>query len=155
MSDTFAYTMTGHLSSLDACLRALEESDAYLSLPPQLRFVAELILDELASNAIKYGGVGCREIVFTLRFDGRTMTVELSDDGAPFDPWSQAPSVQGEDGEVDDIEDLNVGGRGIHMIMQATDSHHYRHDHGRNVNTLTRSVVPAALESATEHGLVS
>ena len=155
MSDTFAYTMTGHLSSLDACLRALEESDAYLSLPPPLRFVAELILDELASNAIKYGGVDCREIVFTLSFDGRTMTVELSDDGAPFNPWDEAPAVQGEQEEVDDIEDLRIGGRGIHMIMQATDSRHYRHDHGRNVNTLTRSVAATPVESATEHGLVS
>lgn len=137
MSSSFAYTMSGHLSSLQECLRALEESSVYQEMPPPLRFVAELILDELASNTLKYGGLDCHEILFQLDFDGESMRVALIDDAMPFNPWQDAPTVT--DADEDTVEDLAIGGRGVHMLRQATDSQHYERKDGKNINIVTRS----------------
>ncbi len=138
MTGHFAYSMSGYLSSLQQCLQAMEESDVYQDLPSSLRFVAELILDELASNTIKYGGLDCHNIDFSLDFDGDRMRVELVDDAMPFDPWGEAPRV--DDSGVMDIEDIEIGGRGIHMLRQATDTQHYERKDGKNINVMTRHV---------------
>jgi anti-sigma regulatory factor (Ser/Thr protein kinase) len=137
MSGSFAFTMTGYLSSLQECIRALEDSSVYQEMPPSLRFVAELILDELASNTLKYGGLDCHEIVVQLDFDGESMRMTLIDDAMPFDPWKEAPTPQDLPGA---LEDLTIGGRGVHMLKQATDSQHYERKDGKNINRVTRSV---------------
>lgn len=136
MSSAFTYRMGSYPASLQACLRALEESEVYEQMPPHLRFTAELILDELASNTIKYGGLDCREILFQLEFDGENMRVVVSDDAKPFNPWEEAPGINDED--VENIEDIPIGGRGIEMLRQATDFRHYERKDGRNINILMR-----------------
>ncbi|MFN0128958.1 MAG: ATP-binding protein [Verrucomicrobiales bacterium] len=121
--------------ALAAGLRALEHCQAYALLPPPLRFVADLIVDELASNAIKYGGPDCLEVGFQLDFDGHLMRVAVMDDGPPFNPWQDAPSV---DSPSTPTASLKIGGRGIHMIRHATDSQHYERRNAKNISTLTR-----------------
>lgn len=136
MTGTFEHIMDGSQpGALQAGLRALEQSQAYALLPPPLRFVADLIVDELASNAIKYGGPDCREVRFQLDFDGHLMRVSVMDDGAAFNPWQDAPPVEPSSTPV---ASLKVGGRGIHMIRQATDSQHYERRNGKNISTLIR-----------------
>jgi serine/threonine-protein kinase RsbW len=136
MSGSFTHTLNCRQpGSLQSGLRALEHSQVYASLPPSLRFVADLILDELASNAIKYGGPDCHEVRFELDFDGKVMRVSVADDGSPFNPWQEAPAVEADD---TDLAALKIGGRGLHMIVQATDSQHYERRHGKNISTLTR-----------------
>jgi anti-sigma regulatory factor (Ser/Thr protein kinase) len=136
MTGQFSYQMSGYPASLQECLSAMEESPVYQDLPPSLRFVAELILDELASNTIKYGGLDCHRIDFLLAFDGDLMRVELVDDAMPFDPWGEAPRV--DDSGVLGIDDLEIGGRGIHMLRQATDTQRYERKDGKNINVMTR-----------------
>ena len=138
MSGSFAHTMSGFSGSLETCLRALEESSVYQEMPPALRFVAELILDEMASNTIKYGGADCHEIVVRIDFDGESMRVEMSDDALPFDPWTAAPIH--DDPVPAAIEDLAIGGRGLRMLAEATDSQHYERKGGRNINIMIRNV---------------
>ena len=138
MTSSFSHTLDGPSASLGEGLRALAESPVYGQLPPALRFVAELIFDELASNALKYGGPGRRSIVFQLDFDGEAMRVVLADDGQPFDPWQRAGVAERDAATA--IEDLAIGGRGIHMLKQATDTQHYERREGRNINTLIRSI---------------
>ncbi len=138
MSSPFSYRITGYPTTLQSCLGALEESEIYQEMPSSLRFVAELILDELASNIIKYGGPDWKEILFHVSFDGEVMQVAITDHGKEFNPWTQSPAVALE--EPDDIEDLEIGGRGIHMLVQATDSRHYERKDGKNINFMTRSV---------------
>lgn len=136
MSGSFAHTLLAREpGALQTGLRALERSPVYATLPSRLRSVAELVVDELASNAIKYGGPDCREVRFTLDFDGRLMRVSVMDDGLPFNPWLDAPAVES---AATDVAALKIGGRGIHMIRQATDSQHYQRRDGQNISTLTR-----------------
>lgn len=138
MSEPFSYLIHGGPTSLQSCLQALEESGVYQEMPPPLQFVAELILDELASNTLKYGGRENPEVRLNLEYANGSMRMEISDDAQPFDPWTQSPEV--DDSQVEDVEELEIGGRGIHMLKQATDTRHYERRDGRNINILTRSL---------------
>lgn len=143
-ASSFSYLIHGYPTSLQGCLRALEESEVYQEMPPPLQFVAELILDELASNTLKYGGRENPEVLLELNYRDGAMRVEITDNAQPFDPWTQSPEV--DDSDVDDIDDLAIGGRGIHMLLQATDTRHYERRDGRNINVMTRKVHrPAAV----------
>ena len=137
MSSAFSYRINGYSNSLQSCLRAMEDSSVYQEMPSSLQFVAELILDELASNTLKYGGPGEHEILFELSYDGGEMRVVLSDDAEPFNPWTDAPRV--DDSATEDLDHIGIGGRGIHMLLQATDSRHYERRDGRNILIMTRS----------------
>jgi anti-sigma regulatory factor (Ser/Thr protein kinase) len=138
MSSAFSYRINGYSNSLQSCLRAMEDNPVYQEMPSSLQFVAELILDELASNTLKYGGAGDHEILFELDYDGGEMRVTLSDNAEPFNPWRDAPGVV--DNSADDLDGIGIGGRGIHMLLQATDSRHYERRDGRNIHIMTRRV---------------
>jgi anti-sigma regulatory factor (Ser/Thr protein kinase) len=141
MIKPFSYKIAGYPTSLQGCLRELEESAVYQAMPVPLRFVAELILDELASNTLKYGGPDFKELSCEVAWDGHQMRVTLCDDAAPFNPWTDAPKV--DDDPADDLDELQIGGRGIHMLLQATDSRHYERRAGKNCHILTRSLRPS------------
>lgn len=85
-----------------------------------------LIVEELASNAIAYGGVdgkdvGQYELSVNIAIDGDLLTLEFRDEGAPFDPLSTAPP----DLEAD-IMDRPIGGLGLYLIRQIAEETHYR-----------------------------
>lgn len=85
-----------------------------------------LIVEELASNAIAYGGVdgkdvGQYELSVNIAIDGDLLTLEFRDEGAPFDPLSTAPP----DLEAD-IMDRPIGGLGLYLIRKIAEETHYR-----------------------------
>ena len=84
-----------------------------------------LIVEELASNAIAYGGVdgdvGQHELSVNIAIAGDLLTLEFRDEGAPFDPLSAA------DPDLDaDIMDRPLGGLGLYLIRQIAEETHYR-----------------------------
>lgn len=90
-----------------------------------------LIVEELASNAIAYGGVdgtgidgngmGQHELSVNIAIDGDLLTLEFRDEGAPFDPLSAAlPDLEA------DIMDRPIGGLGLYLIRQIAEETHYR-----------------------------
>lgn len=83
-----------------------------------------LIVEELASNAIEYGGdgvdVGQHELSVDIGMDGDLLTLRFRDQGAPFDPLSaQTPDLEA------DILDRPIGGLGLYLIRQIAESMHY------------------------------
>jgi serine phosphatase RsbU (regulator of sigma subunit)/anti-sigma regulatory factor (Ser/Thr protein kinase) len=117
----------------------LEEFCSREGLPADLVPDLELILEELATNVMKYGGVESGADCCRIELERRPDEVEIrfSDAGAPFNPLSRA--------EVDTslpIEDRPIGGLGIHFIKHLTDSQHYEFRDGRNILTLVKKVDP-------------
>ena len=104
----------------------LEECDA----PPHLVFQAELVLEEIVTNIIKYGlppGAN-RQIQVDLTWRPQGLRMEISDDGLPFDP-RQAPQPN-----LDlPAEERPVGGVGLHLVRKAASFLEYRRegDHNR------------------------
>ncbi len=95
--------------------------------PPDLIFKVNLVLDELSVNIVNYGGE-TSEIEVSLAADAEVVRVEISDDGRPFDPLTEAvePDIDAP------LEDRPVGGLGIHLVREMMDELHYSREDGRN-----------------------
>ena len=108
-------------------------------LPGDLVPDLELILEELATNVMKYGGVKSGADCCRIELERRSGEVEIrfSDAGAPFNPLERA--------EVDTslpIEERPIGGLGIHFIKHLTDSQRYEFRDGQNILTLVKKIAP-------------
>ena len=120
--------------SVDDALRhieaSLEEFGRLARCSDNLTFKLHLLLEELALNAMTYGGAESVQIIITT--DAEVVTIEISDNGAAFDPLNDAPQP-----DVDAaLEDRAIGGLGIHLVRTLTDDLSYRWDGERNHLTL-------------------
>ncbi len=108
----------------------------------------QLALEESATNVIHYafrtGGAApalAGEHEFAVRLDctGEELTVELEDDGPPFDPLALPPP----DFESP-LEEMRVGGWGIHLVRQVMDETAYRRQDGKNLLILKKRLTGTA-----------
>jgi len=107
------------------------------ALPESLVFDFEVILEELFTNVIKYGGVRAGEECCTIELlhAENALTLRFTDNGSPFNPLERD--------EVDTskpIGDRPIGGLGIHFIKKLTDSRHYERKGATNVLTLVKKL---------------
>ena len=93
--------------------------------------------EELVTNVAKYSGLGESDSVgVSLVIDRDKLSLEVRDSGAAFDPLSE-----GQRAELGaDIDHARVGGLGVHLITQLTDTQSYRRDNNENILTVTRSI---------------
>jgi serine/threonine-protein kinase RsbW len=92
-------------------------------------YIAELALDELLTNIIRYAYTDkdTHTIGIGLRLASDDLTLSFDDDGQPFDPVSAAPLAQS-----NQIHEARIGGRGLIMIRSMAQSLRYEHRDGRN-----------------------
>jgi anti-sigma regulatory factor (Ser/Thr protein kinase) len=97
----------------------------------------EVALDEILTNAVNYAfadGNG-HEIVVSMTAAPSMLSIEIRDDGSPFDPLGvPAPDLEG------DIEDRQVGGLGMHFVRELLDRVSYSRSEGWNVLTLEKNL---------------
>ena len=90
-----------------------------------------LLCEEAVTNVVKYGGA--RSMTLHLDVSNERITLELRDDGAPFDPLTASPP------ELDkDLSDRPLGGLGIHLMQSLADELRYARDGDENVLRLTK-----------------
>jgi serine/threonine-protein kinase RsbW len=112
--------------------RAADFLDAFIEQHPVPDAVARelhVIVDEVLSNAIRHGYEDDRphEIGVTLARSAQEITLEVDDDGKPFDPTTApAPPSRARRGKT------SVGGLGLVFVRELSDSVSYRHDGARN-----------------------
>lgn len=114
------------VEDLNASLEAVLERHGF---DPGLRGDVRLIVEELASNAIKYGGADHEsELSVKLAVVDDLLSLDFRDEGDPFDPLS------GPDPDLNaDIEDRDIGGLGLFLIKQLAEELHYERIDGYNV----------------------
>ncbi len=121
---------------------ALVEMDAWLSgfsaehgLPGDITEELRVCLHELATNVITHGGADGKPHDITLagHMDGASAVLDFSDDAPPFDPLARKTGPAS-----GPLEDLPVGGLGLHLVRSFTDALTYRYEAGRNHLTLAR-----------------
>ncbi len=95
-----------------------------------------LVLDEWITNLISYAFPDRQEhrIDVELHAGPEGLTVEVTDDGAPFNPLEDAPEVSLEG----DVEERAVGGLGLHFMKTLMDDIHYDRRDGVNRLRLQR-----------------
>ena len=115
----------------DAATAWLEAND----IPPAAALLANLAIEELVTNCIKYGYVDSNEHLIDVDMrvtDGR-LVVHVTDDGRAFNPLeAAAPDLSLP------LEERPVGGLGLHLLRTMSDAMTYeRRDH-RNSTTLVK-----------------
>jgi len=140
MKRDYCFELKSKLSELNALCRHLEDCGNVLDLPQKCLFEINLGLDELFTNIISYGfddGIE-HQIKFSLAKDKETLVVQVEDDGLPFNPLEVA------DHEVsDDLDSINIGGLGIHLVKKVMDDIDYQRVEGRNRLILKKCVAAA------------
>jgi anti-sigma regulatory factor (Ser/Thr protein kinase) len=96
-----------------------------------------LMLDEVVSNVIKYGFSDAleHEIYVSVVLEDDFVTLEIADDGRPFNPL-EAPQPN-----LDvPIEDRPIGGLGIFIVKSTADALDYCRENGRNIMTMKKRI---------------
>ncbi len=119
-------------------------------IPQETRYQLHVALEELVTNAIKYGRCEPKEgaIQLSIRKDNADVSVVLSDSGVDFNPLNAPPPDL-----TKSLHDRPVGGLGIHLVRQLIPSIRYERRGNRNYLYLTKPVKPdsgtASLEEET------
>jgi serine/threonine-protein kinase RsbW len=136
----YCFELKSRLSELNTLCRHLEDCGSVMELPQKCLFEINLGLDELFTNIIAYGFEDDSEhqIKFSLAKDEETLVVQVEDDGKPFNPLEAAgPAVS------DDLDSINIGGLGIHLVKKMMDAIDYQRVKGKNRLILKKCVATA------------
>ena len=108
-----------------------------LSIAPKLAGQLRLAIEEAVVNVIDYaypsGTKG--QIDILVQSDGKSLRVQITDSGMPFDPTAKE--------KVDTdltAEQRQVGGLGILLVRELMDSINYERSDGKNVLTLVKKI---------------
>ena len=140
MSANLTLNMEAHLDEIERIRAAVNILSQAESWEPELLFQIELVLEEIGTNIIKYGQEGEREtqIDITLTSDRKSLTLEIIDDGKPFDPFADAPPP-----DLDSpVPERPIGGLGVYLVRELMDEASYRREDGMNKVTLVKHKSP-------------
>lgn len=130
-----------NIKELAPAMEALRAFSSECSLDDAASQAAELVLDELLSNIIRYGQVepDSQPIVLELDVVADWLQIRITDSGIPFNPFDRAPP------DLDaSLEDRQVGGLGIHLVKHFMDEYDYSYRDQHNVVTLKKRLGNAA-----------
>jgi len=133
----YCFELKSKLSELTTLCRYLEDCGNVMELPQKCLLELNLGLDELFSNIISYGfeDESEHQIKFSLAKNRETLVVKVEDDGIPFNPLDVAgPEVSR------DLESINIGGLGIHLVKEMMDDIDYQRVEGKNKLILKKCV---------------
>jgi anti-sigma regulatory factor (Ser/Thr protein kinase) len=127
-------------------MRAIEDLDRCLEqwgANPEARYLAQLAVEELGTNIIKYGYDDQGEHVIRLSAvpDDEVFRIWLEDDGHEFNPCltpEPDPNLS--------IEERTLGGWGLSLVRRLLAGMEYERHGGRNVLCVLVSRQPAPLD---------
>ena len=133
MSEKASLTVATNRDELINIASFVEEMGAREDWPFELIFKVNLVLEELGINIMDYGhDEGEHEFEIFVNSDEEAITIEVVDDGRPFDPLNDAPKVDIESS----VQDRRVGGLGLHIVRTTMDELSYKREQGKNHLTL-------------------
>ncbi len=136
MSANLTLNMRAELDEIErihAAVDILAQAEVW---PEDLLFQIKLVLEEIGTNIVKYGydEGGQHHFQVTLTSETNTLTMEIVDDGKPYDPFSEAPEP-----DLDSpIPERPIGGLGVYLVQKLMDEASYRREDGKNVVTLIK-----------------
>lgn len=124
----------GRVGRVNAAFAEFAETHA---LPDDVRRSLSVALDELIANALSHGLAG-RDggaVTVEVELDRDRVSITLSDDGPPFDPFGEAAP----DTNLS-VDERPIGGLGIHLVRSLVDELTYRREDGCNVVVLVKQL---------------
>lgn len=129
--------LQNNISEIPRLATFIDEIAEELSLPMDMVFNLNLVLEEAVSNVIMYAYPAevTNEISLTAKLSGNSLIFTLTDSGEEFDP-TQVP-----DADVSlSAEERQIGGLGIFLIRNIMNKVEYQRIEGKNVFTLTKEI---------------
>ncbi len=136
----------GGVGKVNAAFAAFAEAHA---LPPDLRRGLNVALDELLANALSHGLAGRYAGVVTVEveLDEERLTITITDDGPPFDPFgAPAPDT------TLSVEERPIGGLGIHLVRRLVDEVRYQRRDECNEVVLVKQLAGGRMTDFPEAG---
>ena len=92
MSAKLRLTIETRLDELERLSTAIEDFGGDDNWPADLSFQVSLVLEELWLNVVNHlHEDGFHEVEIELTSEAEALTIEITDDGKPFDPLNDAP----------------------------------------------------------------
>lgn len=128
--------ISGKLPELDTVHSHLHALDRNWQLGRKTCIEINLILDELITNIIEHGTKDGKHLIdIILKKVDRELTIEVRDDGPPFDPTvCPLPDT------TLTLDKRKCGGLGILLVRRLSDSCRYRRIQNKNVLTLQKTL---------------
>ncbi len=135
MGPSFRVTIGADRDEVTRVGEAFAEFADAQALPAPIRRSVSVALDELLKNAISYGFAGRDggELTIEVELGADRLSVTVTDDGRPFDPFRAAAP----DTTLSTAE-RRIGGLGIHLVRRLMDEVGYHRRGDRNVVTLAK-----------------
>ncbi len=131
------FVVENQIEELSSLAQEIDELADEWKLSPDLAMNLNLVLEEALSNIIFYAfpDKNKHEIKISLALKNSKLTIEITDDGIPFNPLSHdAPDI------TLHAEERPVGGLGIFLISKIMDEMHYTRNKNQNILTLHKSI---------------
>lgn len=128
--------LRNRLADLSVLERSLETLAERHGLSEQELLSVNLVLEELVVNVVSHGHHDGLEHEITIRLSvtDRELTIEVEDDGRPFNPLEASrPDLDAS------LDERLVGGLGLHLVRSFVDELSYRREDGKNVTTLVKT----------------
>lgn len=124
MDGSFQRTLPDGRAGFPQFLEAIESHIESSGVPLPVVHKTMIVFDEVISNVLNHNTAGSEPtITVRLRIAPGEIFAEVLDDGPPFDPLSlPEPDLSLS------VEDRPIGGLGIHLVRELTDSLGYSHD---------------------------
>jgi len=137
MEDQLTLRVKNAFSEIPAANEAASRWLADRNAPPAADYLANLAIEELITNCVKYGYDDANEhiIEIVLKLSPGELTLTVTDDGHAFNPLDLP--------EPDTnllIEERVIGGLGIHLLKKMSDRMEYARNDGQNRLTLHKTL---------------
>lgn len=124
-------TVPGRYEEIQKICQFVADGAAQSGLDETAIFHIELACDEACTNIIEhaYEGEDKGDINISWQFKGSTFTISFHDNGRSFNPEAiPQPALPPDPAAPPDIENIKVGGLGIHFMRQLMDDVQFRFD---------------------------
>jgi anti-sigma regulatory factor (Ser/Thr protein kinase) len=138
MEDQLTLKVKSAFAEIPAANEAASRWLAGRNAPPAADYLANLAIEELVTNCIKYGYDDSAEhlIEIELKLSDAQLEITVTDDGHPFNPL-ELP----EPNTNLPMEERPIGGLGIHLLRKMSDAMDYSRAEGRNRLTLRKTLI--------------
>ena len=133
----YSFELKSNLFELETLCQHLNKLGKVTGLSEACITDVNICLDELFTNIVSYGFVDDLEhiIRFTINVDNNMLTMNIEDDGIPFNP------LEKKDPEIPaGLIDVKIGGLGIHIVRKLMDDISYERDRGKNKLTMKKFI---------------
>jgi sigma-B regulation protein RsbU (phosphoserine phosphatase) len=132
--ESLTVAIPADIGEIERVQEAAEELLDRAGLPGGVRYRIAIVLDELLNNAISYGfdDDDDHQISVQIKIEAGRASIRISDDGIPFNPFTL-----GDPDTSLSVEERDIGGLGVKLVRELTNSQTYQRLSDRNIVTLT------------------